>query len=100
MEIIKTIEEGIDVFAIKGRLDTTTANTLEQEIIPFNQKSDSKLILECKDLEYVSSSGLRVVLMAHKSIAGKGGYFAIRNLSNEVKTVFDMTGFSKILNIL
>ena len=50
-------------------------------------------------MDYISSAGLRVFLSAHKNIAMKGGEFSIRNLSPQVKSVFDMTGFSKILNI-
>lgn len=50
-------------------------------------------------MEYISSAGLRVVLIAHKSITAKGGRFIVRNLSKEVRSVFDMTGFSRILII-
>ena len=50
-------------------------------------------------MEYISSAGLRVVLMAHKSLTANGGRFVIRNLSKEVRSVFDMIGFSIILTI-
>jgi anti-anti-sigma factor len=50
-------------------------------------------------MEYISSAGLRVVLMAHKCLTAKGGRFIIRNLGKEVRSVFDMTGFSKIMTI-
>jgi anti-sigma B factor antagonist len=50
-------------------------------------------------MEYISSAGLRVVLTAHKNITAKGGRFIIRNINKEVHSVFDMTGFSRILTI-
>lgn len=52
------------------------------------------------DQWHKNSAGLRVFLSAHKNIAMKGGEFTVRNLSAQVKSVFDMTGFSKILNVV
>ena len=57
------------------------------------------LIFECEKLDYVSSSGLRVILVAHKQISAKGGKFILRNLTSEVRSVIDLTGFSRIINI-
>ena len=50
-------------------------------------------------MEYISSAGLRVVLMAHKYLTANARRFISRNLSKEVRSVFDMTGFSRILTI-
>ena len=58
----------------------------------------SKLSIDCGKLEYVSSAGLRVLLSAHK-IMTKQGSMVVKNLSDEVKEVFDITGFSDILTI-
>lgn len=84
---------------IEGRLDTVTSPDFEKQLAPFYLIPESELTLDCSAMEYISSAGLRVVLMAHKSIAAKGGRFILRNLSNEVRSVFDMTGFSRILTI-
>ena len=50
-------------------------------------------------MEYISSSGLRIILTAHKKVTAKGGKFIVRNLTREVSSVIDLTGFSRILTI-
>ena len=85
--------------SLVGRLDTMTSPELEKALVPYFSESGLELVLDCVSMEYVSSAGLRVVLMAHKNITSKGGKFIIKNLSKEVRSVFDMTGFSRILTI-
>ena len=58
-----------------------------------------KLVFDCEKLEYISSSGLRIILTAHKQITARGGKFILRNLTREVRSVIDLTGFSRILVI-
>ena len=84
---------------LEGRLDTVTSSELEKNLAPYISMPAVKLIMDCRAMEYISSAGLRVVLMAHKNITAKGGLFVVRNLSKEVRSVFDMTGFSRILTI-
>jgi anti-anti-sigma factor len=84
---------------VSGRLDTVTAADFEKTLTPYFSSPDLKLILDCNAMEYISSAGLRVVLMAHKTLTSNGGCFVIRNLSKEVRSVFDMIGFSHILTI-
>jgi anti-anti-sigma factor len=50
-------------------------------------------------MEYVSSAGLRVILTLHKALASKGRKFSLKDLNKDVRNVFDMTGFSRILTI-
>ena len=85
--------------SIEGRLDTVTSSEFEKTVSPYFTTPAIELVLDFAAMEYISSAGLRVVLMAHKSITAKGGKFIIRNLNNEVRSVFDMTGFSRILTI-
>lgn len=96
IEILK--EETATVVMIKGRVDTVTAPELESQLSPFFS-ADKNLILDCSAMNYISSSGLRVILVAHKQLTGKGGKFVVRNLTQEVQTVFELTGFSRILTI-
>ena len=84
---------------LEGRLDTVTSSEFEKKLTPYLSMQAVELIMDCTAMEYISSAGLRVVLMAHKSITAKGGRFIVRNLSKEVLSVFDMTGFSRILTI-
>ena len=81
---------------IKGRLDTTTAPALEKVI---NELTDVKeLVLDMKELSYVSSAGLRVLLSAQKKM-NKLGSMTLTGVCEDVMEVFEMTGFSDILNI-
>lgn len=97
VEINKVNEETIVV--IEGRLDTVTAPELDKEIRPLYVEGGIKVVFDCNALEYVSSSGLRVVLTAHKMLTAKGSKLVLRGLSTEVRSVFDLTGFSRILTI-
>lgn len=96
MEIKTTNINNQYVVAIEGRLDTNTAPELETVL---NDVNASNLVLDCLALEYVSSAGLRVILAAHKRLAALGQSLTLKNIRQEVRAVFDMTGFSKILTI-
>ena len=98
MKITVLQEKETSVLEIEGRVDTVTAAELESAVKQYISMGAS-VVFECEKLEYISSAGLRVVLMAHKSIVANGGRFVIRNLSKEVRSVFDMIGFSNILAI-
>ena len=85
------------VFEIMGRLDTTTAPTLDKTINE-NLANVKSLILDLKGLEYISSAGLRVLLGAQKKMSQIGS-MKIKNVCELVMEVFEMTGFADILNI-
>lgn len=85
--------------SIAGRLDTVTSSEFEKSLAPYFAMNGIELQLDCKEMEYISSAGLRVVLTTHKNVTSKGGKFIISNLNKEVRSVFDMTGFSRILTI-
>ena len=99
MEVKIVKEDDRQVVYIDGRVDTVTAPELEKAVAPLFGESGVTVVFDCTALEYVSSSGLRVVLSTHKNISAKGGKFILKGLSREVRSVFDLTGFSKILKI-
>lgn len=95
IEIKRNAEETI--IEIVGRLDTTTAPSLDKTI--HEDIADTKnLILDFKGLEYISSAGLRVLLGAQKKMQQIGSMKVI-NVCEEVMDVFEMTGFADILTI-
>ena len=83
---------------VAGRLDTTTAPQLESKLKECT-KDLKALVLDLKDVEYISSAGLRVVLLAHKLMAGFGAKMTIRNPSEFCKQVFEATGMDGVLSI-
>jgi anti-anti-sigma factor len=96
--IDKSTGGGKTVFALTGRLDTVTAPDLEKALIPaFDENKD--IVLNFKDLVYISSAGLRVILVASKAAKSKGGSLVLTNMSDGVREVFEITGFSEIVTI-
>jgi len=85
------------ILTIEGRIDTTTAPSLEEVV---NNMSDSikDLVLDMKNVEYVSSAGLRVLLSIQKKIS-KVGTLKLTGINDDVMEVFKMTGFADILTI-
>ena len=85
------------VVALDGRLDTVTAPQLEGELKGLYE-GVTELEIDCEKLEYISSAGLRVLLSAQK-VMNKQGSMVVKNVSEEVKEIFEVTGFSDILTI-
>jgi anti-sigma B factor antagonist len=85
--------------AVSGRLDTPAAVKAQQEITPLLENANKAIILDCKDLEYISSSGLRLFLTIRKETAAKGGSIIIENINEDIKKVFMMTGFFNLFDI-
>ena len=83
---------------IDGRVDTTTSPQLQNAILQAFQKG-SKLVLDFSDVEYVSSAGLRALLIGQKTANSKGGSMTLVNVADAVLQVFKMSGFSGILHI-
>ncbi len=83
--------------SLEGRLDTTTAPQLEEEV-KSSLAGVTDLTMNIGELQYISSAGLRVLLSAQKTM-NKQGSMVVKNASDEVKEIFDVTGFSDILTI-
>ena len=84
---------------VSGRLDTPAAVKAQQEIVPLLENADKTITLDCKDLEYISSSGLRLFLTIRKEASAKGGSIVIENINEDIKKVFMMTGFFNLFDI-
>ena len=97
MKIEKNVKNGKACFALEGRLDTTTAPELEKEL-QNEIEGITALTLDLSKLDYISSAGLRVLLSAHKAMSRKG-CMKVTNVNEVVREVFDVTGFSDILDI-
>jgi len=98
MEIVKSKQKDELVIQVKGRLDTNTAPELEKSSTE-SIEGIKKLTLDLKELDYISSAGLRVILTLHKDMSGKGAALVVAHPKDEVMEVFDMTGFSSFLTI-
>ena len=100
METDVTLERGVVVVAISGRIDFTVAAEFEACLRPFLGVEEIRgLVLDIADVTYVSSGGLRVMLMASRALAGRSGGFAVCSPSEPITGLFAGTGFDSMLNI-
>jgi anti-anti-sigma factor len=86
------------IISLEGRLDTTTAPELQEQLIP-EFDNVKQIQLDFKELLYVSSAGLRGLLLGEKTAGAKGASLILVNVSPEIQEIFEMTGFSDVLTI-
>lgn len=98
MQIEQERQENKLTLKISGRLETSTAPEL-QMIVDRELEGITELRMDIKELEYVSSAGLRVLLAATKKMKAKEGSMTIHHANEEVMEVFEITGFKEILDI-
>ena len=84
---------------LKGRLDTPSSQEAAPQMASLEEYAADAIVLDCTELTYISSSGLRLFLTLRKAAAEKGGKVIVRNLSNEIRNVFMMTGFLNLFEI-
>ena len=97
LSIYKTVENGKALFELAGRLDAATSPELENAFREVPDDVD-ELTLDCEKLVYISSAGLRVLLLIHKA-SGKPEQVKLTHVSGSIMELFDVTGFSDILTI-
>lgn len=98
MTISETRKDSMVQLDIEGRIDTNTSPELQKRILQAFQKG-STVILNLEQVDYISSSGLRALLIGQKTASSKGGAMKLVHVRDSVKKVFTMTGFSKMLTI-
>ncbi len=98
MNLIIENQPNLVLAKVEGRLDTINAPEFEKLMQPLLTAEDP-IVLDCADLEYIASSGLRLFLTLQKSVTSRKGQLTLRNLRPDIKAVFDMTRFSSIFNI-
>ena len=92
-------EDGKYIATLEGRLDTAAAEQTAQDLAPLNDCMGHDIVIDCSGLEYISSSGLRILLNIRKNAGAKGSKVTIMHINNEIRKVFQMTGFIALFNI-
>jgi anti-sigma B factor antagonist len=100
MTITKTIDSNTVTLALAGRLDTITSVQLSDELDNVFYEGVEKLILDFEHIEYLSSAGLRVIINTQKKILARGAKMEIVKVTESIKSIFNITGFSRILTII
>ncbi|MBO7070856.1 MAG: STAS domain-containing protein [Bacteroidales bacterium] len=100
MEINITRENDITTVKLNGRLDTPASQELAPEFESIKNDAAGTIVMDCTDLSYISSSGLRLFLATRKAAAEKGGKVIVHNISDSIRSVFMMTGFLNLFEIV
>lgn len=93
---MKTTIQEIDgklVAVLDGQLDTAAAMEVEQQLQPLYENEDKDIVMDCEKLEYIASSGLRILLSILKRAKAHGHTVTLKGLNDDIKNVFKMTGF-------
>ena len=99
MDIAVSIEKEYALIRLAGRLEATQASEVTAAIQKALGEGPPSLILDCSGLSYVASMGLRCFLLAQKETQGAGGRLVFFGLNDNVRSVFSMTGFDKIVQV-
>lgn len=99
MEININKQENVTTVKLVGRLDTPASVDVSKELEPVAADAAGTIILDCKDLAYISSSGLRIFLTLRKAATAQGGTVIVKSINQDIRNVFMMTGFLNLFHI-
>ena len=99
MEVIISKKGDETLVQLIGRLDTPSSQQVSEAIAPVLEDASGTIVLDCSQLEYISSSGLRIFLSVRKAAAAKAGKVIIKDIGSDIRNVFMMTGFLNLFEI-
>ena len=99
MDITESRQDGFLILTVAGRVDASNASALEKTLLTAIDGGERRIVVDCAPLEYISSAGLRALLLAAKRLTPGGGSIALAALREEIKEIFDIAGFSAIFRI-
>jgi anti-sigma B factor antagonist len=100
MKLSDTKKGEILFLELSGRFDATTTAEFESKVKSIINQGEKKLAIDFSNLDYINSSGLRVILMAAKELKKIEGKLVLFAMKDHIKEIFDMTGFTSIINIV
>lgn len=100
MNIQEQESNNIMILSLTGRLDSNTCESLEQRVLAKIDSGSLKLVINFKELDYISSAGLRVLLVAAKRLKAESGNFVLCDLQDHIREVFEISGFMPILTVV
>ena len=99
MNIEATESNGVTILPLEGRLDGNNASVVEQKFLELFAQGKQQFIFEFSNLNYISSAGLRVILVAAKKLRASKGRMICAGLGEQVYDIFEMSGFTTILEL-
>src|ERR1700753_743046 len=92
-------QDAVCICALSGQLDSRAASAFERQLTTELGQGPDRLLIDCTELEFITSAGLRVLLMLGKRLDAEGGCLALCTLNAATRQVFDIAGFSTIFPI-
>ncbi len=99
MEITSKKTAGKTAIEVSGYMDTISAGQFLEFVNAMPEEDTKQVEVDCKGLEYISSSGLRVFITLLKKAQKNGGKVEVKNLNSTVREIFDMTDFSSLFGL-
>ena len=90
--------DGKYVATLEGEMDTPAAVEAEEGLKPLYQSNGKDVVIECSGLEYIASSGLRILISILKGAKAGGSEVTLKNVNDDIMNVFKLTGFTDIFN--
>ena len=94
MKLVEAVSEDITIVEAYGRLDSSTAKEFGERLISLIQSGRCAIVLDLKNIAYITSAGFRALLIANRAAVGRQGKLALCGVIGEVKRLFDIGGFS------
>jgi anti-anti-sigma factor len=91
--------DGKIVATLEGQMDTAAAMEVEKELQPLYNSDGRDIVIECEKLEYIASSGLRILLGILKNAKAGGNKVTLRNMNDDIKNVFQLTGLINLFDV-
>lgn len=99
MELTVNKKDNINIIGISGKLDTNTWPELEEKLIPIIDSGEKNILIDCSYMDYISSAGLRVLLIAAKKLRAGNGKIVIAAMKAPIRSIFDIAGFTSIFPV-
>ncbi len=100
MEIIEGMQNDINIYRLIGRLDTNTSPRFEQKLFQAISEGAKNMVVDFKDIDYISSAGLRVILKANKALQREDGRIMLCSMQDYVRQLFEVTGIDSFVAIV
>jgi len=99
MEIKEENRGEVKIIGLRGRLDATTSPGVEKRLLELVAQGEVRIAFDLSGLSYISSMGLRVLMVVAKQVQTAGGKLALATLSDSVREIFNLAGFTQLFSV-
>ena len=99
MEIIKNDKDNAIIIELNGRIDAGSTDSVDKYFSTLISENDNNIIVDCENMDYINSSGLRILIMSLKKQVSKGTKLLLCNMQKNIKEVFQFSGFTNLFDI-